>query len=129
MGGAYNRYEKSQEYLDFSKMLAARLRAARMAANLTQDEMGEQIGVSKSVLSKSESLTDPQKTPAYIVKKYAELSGRSIVDFFEETANGPKVKAKLEKIESIRKQLTWLNENELDVVYSLIAQYLKIRKK
>ena len=31
--------------------------------------------------------------------------------------------------EGIRKQLTWLNENELDVVYSLIAQYIKIRKK
>lgn len=130
MGGAYHRYEADQEYLEFHKRLAARLRAARVGAELTQVEMAKRIGVSKSVLSKSESSTDPQKTPAYIVKKYAELSGRNIVDFFEDNPNKSRTQAKAtsDKIESIRKQLTWLTDDELDIVYSLISQYLKVRK-
>lgn len=130
MGGAYHRYEADQEYIDFHKKLAARLRAARIATDLTQEQLSEKIGVSKSVLSKSESLTDPQKTPAYLVKKYAEISGRNIADFYEDNPDraGAQVKVTNEKIESIRRQLTWLTDDELDIVYSLISQYRKVRK-
>lgn len=130
MGGAYHRYEEDQDYLDFHKRLAARLKAARLGSGLTQVEMAKKIGVSKSVLSKSESSDDPQKTPAYIVKKYAEISGRHIADFFEDNPNRSKAQANAtdEKLEGIRRQLTWLTDEELDIVYSLISQYRKIRK-
>ena len=130
MGGAHHRYEEDQEYLDFHKRLAARLKAARSGFGLTQVEMAKRIGVSKSVLSKSESSTDPQKTPAYIVKKYAELSGRNIADFFEDDPNRSKAQASATnvKIEGIRRQLTWFTDEELDIVNSLVSQYLKVRK-
>lgn len=130
MGGAYHRYEADQEYLEFHKRLAARLKAARTGSGLTQVDMAKKIGVSKSVLSKSESETDPQKTPAYIVKKYAEISGRNISDFFDDNPNKSKAQANAtdEKLESIRRQLTWLTDEELDIVYSLISQYRKVRK-
>ena len=81
-------------------------------------------------MSKSESLTDPQKTPAYLVKKYAEISGRNIADFYEDNPDRAEAQVKVtnEKIESIRRQLTWLTDDELDIVYSLISQYRKVRK-
>lgn len=128
MSGARPRYEEDQEYNKFNSQLATRLRTARLAAGFTQDQLVDLIGVSKSVLSKSENSKDPQKTSAYLVRRYAEICGQDISYFFEDMPRARK-KVKDEKIEGIRKQLTWLNENELDVVYSLIAQYIKIRKK
>lgn len=128
MGGAYHRYEEDKDYIDFNTRLAARLRAARIGAGITQDELSRKTGISKSVLSKSENSNDPQKTPAYIVKRYAEISGRDITDFFEDTPHKSKTTAKSEKVESVRKQLTWLSEEELDIVSGLISSYIRIRK-
>ncbi len=127
MAGAHPRYEEDQKFNDFNSQLAIRLRTARQSAGLTQDEVEDLIGVSKSVISKSENANAPQKTSAYLVKRYAEICGQDISFFFDDVPRA-KRDARNEKIEGIRKQLTWLGENELDIVHSLIAQYIKVRK-
>ncbi len=127
MAGAHQRYEEDQNYFEFNKKLAVRLRTARKAAGLTQDQMEEIVGISKSVLSKSENAEAPQKTSAYLVKRYAEICGQDIAFFFDDVSRADK-DSRNKKIDDIRIQLTWLNETELDVVFSLIAQYLRVRK-
>ena len=130
MAGAHKRYEEDKDYSNFNKMLAEKLKAARKKAGLSQGEFSEASRISKSVISKSENGNDPQKASAWLVKKYADICGRDITYFFEDIdIPSTNEAAKDEKIKVICKNLTWFSIDELTIVYSLVSQYMKVRKR
>ena len=65
-----------EEYATLNALLAARAQAG-----LTQEEVAERMGTTKSAVSRLEaSLRDPKHSPSFVtLKKYANACGKKIV--------------------------------------------------
>ena len=65
-----------EEYATLNALLAA-----RAEAGLTQEEVAERMGTTKSAVSRLEaSLRDPKHSPSFVtLKKYANACGKKIV--------------------------------------------------
>jgi transcriptional regulator with XRE-family HTH domain len=104
--------------------LAERIQSLRKLAGLTQVELAEKIGVSKSQYIRYES-KDVQP-PANIMNKLADALGTS-VDFLISGDKNEKAKASLKNSELIQrfKEVDSLPEDEQGVLIKIISAYVR----
>ena len=106
------------------EILAERVQALRKQAGLTQIELAEKIGVSKSQYIRYE--TKDVQPPANIMNKLADALGTS-VDYLISGDKSEKAKASLKNSELIQrfKEVDTLPEEEQGVLIKIISAYVR----
>ena len=106
------------------EILAERVQALRKQAGLTQIELAEKIGVSKSQYIRYE--TKDVQPPANIMNKLADTLGTS-VDYLISGDKNEKAKASLKNSELIQrfKEVDTLPEEEQGVLIKIISAYVR----
>ena len=104
--------------------LAERIQSLRKQADLTQVELANKIGVSKSQFIRYESKN--VQPPANIINKLADALGTS-VDFLISGDKNEKAKASLKNAELIQrfKEVDSLPEDEQGVLIKIISAYVR----
>ena len=104
--------------------LADRIQTLRKQAGLTQVELADKIGVSKSQFIRYESKN--VQPPANIINKLADALGTS-VDFLISGDKNEKAKASLKNSELIQrfKEVDSLPEDEQGVLIKIISAYVR----
>ena len=106
------------------EILAERVQALRKQAGLTQIELAEKIGVSKSQYIRYE--TKDVQPPANIMNKLADALSTS-VDYLISGDKNEKAKASLKNSELIQrfKEVDTLPEEEQGVLIKIISAYVR----
>ncbi len=106
------------------ELLAERVQALRKQAGLTQIELADKIGVSKSQYIRYE--TKDVQPPANIMNKLADALGTS-VDYLISGDKNEKAKASLKNSELIQrfKEMDTLPEEEQGVLIKIISAYVR----
>jgi transcriptional regulator with XRE-family HTH domain len=106
------------------EVLAERIQALRKQAGLTQIELADKIGVSKSQYIRYE--TKDVQPPANIMNKLADALGTS-VDYLISGDKSEKAKASLKNSELIQrfKEVDTLPEEEQGVLIKIISAYVR----
>ena len=104
--------------------LADRIQALRKQAGLTQVELADKVGVSKSQFIRYESKN--VQPPANIINKFADALGTS-VDFLISGDKTEKAKASIKNSELIQrfKEVDSLPEDEQGVLIKIISAYVR----
>lgn len=104
--------------------LADRIQTLRKQAGLTQVELADKIGVSKSQFIRYESKN--VQPPAIIINKLADALGTS-VDFLISGDKNEKAKASLKNSELMQrfKEVDSLPEDEQGVLIKIISAYVR----
>ena len=118
------RYFCVEKLSKMKEILAERVQALRKQAGLTQIELAEKIGVSKSQYIRYE--TKDVQPPANIMNKLADALGTS-VDYLISGDKSEKAKASLKNSELIQrfKEVDTLPEEEQGVLIKIISAYVR----
>ena len=104
--------------------LGSRIQTLRKQNSISQIELGERIGVSKSQINRYEN--KEVQPPADILNKIADLFGTS-VDFLINGKAEEKAKATLKNAELLNqfKQVEQLPEEEQTTILKMVGAYLR----